>query len=162
MRPPSRAGGWRALALVVVAVVALDQLTKALARDGVARGERIELLPFLDLVHVLNEGVAFGLLGDESRALVVAITVAALALVVGWFALDPRRPGAWLAVGLLAGGALGNLADRLHQDAVTDFLDLPAWPAFNLADVAITLGAVLLVLGALTAPAEREPGHADG
>ena len=71
------------------------------------------------------------------------ITVVALALVLIWFALDPSRPGLWLAVGLLAGGALGNLADRVRADAVIDFIDPPLWPAFNLADVAITPGAGL-------------------
>jgi signal peptidase II len=70
-----------------------------------------------------------------------------------WFALDPGRPGLWLAVGLLTGGALGNLADRVRIDAVTDFIDPPLWPAFNVADIAITFGALGLVLASL-APAE--------
>ena len=74
-----------------------------------------------------------------------------------WFALDPARPGLWLAVGLLAGGALGNLADRVRADAVTDFIDPPLWPTFNLADVAITLGALALVLVSLD---RRTPGRA--
>ena len=74
------------------------------------------------------------------------MTIVALALVLVWFAVDPGRPELWLAVGLLAGGALGNLADRVRADAVTDFIDPPLWPTFNLADVAITLGAVGLVL----------------
>lgn len=154
MRPSSRAAGWRALLGAAGAVVALDQVTKAIARDAIASGERVEFLPFLDFVHVMNRGVAFGMLGDESRGLVVAITVVALAAVGVWFALDPLRPWAWLAIGLLAGGALGNLVDRLRLDAVTDFIDLPAWPSFNLADVAITAGAALLVLSALSADDE--------
>ena len=69
--------------------------------------------------------------------------------VLVWFALDPQRPGLWLAVGLLAGGALGNLADRVRAGAVTDFIDPPLWPTFNLADVAITLGALVLVVASL-------------
>ena len=81
----------------------------------------------------------------------LAVTIVALALVLVWFAVDPARPGLWLAVGLLAGGALGNLADRVRADAVTDFIDPPLWPTFNLADVAITLGAVALVLVSLGA-----------
>ena len=97
----------------------------------------------------------------------LAVTIVALALVLVWFALDPRRPGLWLSVGLLAGGALGNLADRVRADAVTDFIDFPLWPAFNLADVAITLGALGLVLSSVgvgrtrvtarRGPARREP-----
>ena len=87
-----------------------------------------------------NSGVAFGLFSGGGDALVVAFTALALGLIVGWFSLDTLRPGLWLAVGLLAGGALGNLADRVCDGAVTDFIDPPAWPAFNLADVAITAG----------------------
>jgi signal peptidase II len=64
----------------------------------------------------------------------------------------------WLAVGLLAGGALGNLADRVRADAVTDYLDPPLWPAFNLADVAITVGALALVLASLGAPSRGTGG----
>lgn len=160
MRPPSRGAGWRALAATAVTVVALDQIAKAVVRSAVEPGERVEVLPFLDLVHVLNQGVAFGFLGEESKGLVLAVTLVALAAVVGWFATEPRRPWAWLAIGMLAGGAIGNLVDRVREDAVTDFIDLPAWPSFNLADVAITLGAVLLVLAAL-AP-DGDPGRAPG
>ena len=163
MRPPSRRAAWRALAVTAVTVVALDQATKAIVSAAVEPGERVEVLPFLDLVHVLNQGVAFGFLGEESRGLVLAITLVALAAVVGWFATGPRRPWAWLAIGMLAGGAIGNLVDRVREDAVTDFIDLPAWPSFNLADVAITLGAVLLALAALAPDgnADPAPGPAD-
>ena len=153
MSPDSRAQGWRRLGLVVVAVLAVDQLTKAVAAAAVDRGERVEVLPFLDLVHVMNEGIAFGFLGDGDRGLVLALTVVAFVAVVAWFAWDPARPWAWLAVGLLAGGALGNLTDRVARDAVLDFIDLPAWPSFNLADVAITVGAVALALAAVAHPA---------
>jgi signal peptidase II len=88
------------------------------------------------------------------------VTIGALALVLLWFALDPERPGLWLAVGLLVGGALGNLADRVRSDAVTDFIDPPFWPTFNLADVAITLGAVALVFTSLAHEADRRQGGA--
>ena len=148
MTPGSRADGWRRLGLVVVAVLALDQVAKALVVGAIEPGERVEVLPFLDLVHVMNEGVAFGFLGEGDRGAVLAVTAAALALVLVWFMRDPTRPWSWLAIGLLAGGAIGNLADRLFRDAVVDFIDLPAWPSFNLADIAITAGAALLVLSA--------------
>ena len=75
--------------------------------------------------------------------------VGALALVGMLFARNPTRPGMWVAVGLLAGGALGNLADRVRAGAVTDYVDLLSWPPFNLADVSITLGVVLLALSYL-------------
>jgi signal peptidase II len=142
--------------VAAAAVVGLDQLTKALVVNSIEIGERNQVVAFLDLVHVENDGVAFGFLGDSSQGLVLAITVAALALVLGWFAFNRDRPLAWLAVGLLAGGAIGNLIDRLAREGVIDFIDFPAWPSFNVADIAITLGAVTLALVALTAP-EPEP-----
>ncbi len=148
MTPTSRADGWRRLAIVVTAVLLADQVSKAIAIAAIEPGERIEVLPFLDFVHVLNEGVAFGFLGDASRDTVLIITVAALVFVLAWFLRDPRRPWSWLAIGLLVGGAVGNLADRLLRDAVVDFIDLPAWPSFNVADIAITIGAGVLVLSA--------------
>ena len=129
---------------------------KALVVDSIEMGERNEVLPFLDFVHVENDGVAFGFLGDSSQGVVLAVTLAALALVVGWFAFNSDRPLAWLAVGLLAGGAIGNLIDRLARDGVIDFIDFPAWPSFNVADIAITLGAVTLALIALARRPETE------
>lgn len=163
MTPASRGDGWRRLALVVAGVVAADQLTKALVVGAVERGERVDVLPFLDLVHVMNEGIAFGFLGDGDPGAVLAVTATALALVLAWFLRDPVRPWGWLAIGLLAGGAIGNLADRLFRDAVVDFIDLPSWPSFNVADIAITAGAALLVLSAF-APAARDADreHAEG
>lgn len=163
MRPASRLAGWGAALVIAGAVVALDQLSKAVVVAGVERGERIEVLPFLDLVHVLNRGVAFGFLGGGSVTLVIAVTLLALAAVLIWFALDARRPWGWLAIGMLAGGALGNLADRVRRDAVVDFIDLPVWPSFNLADVFITLGAIVLVLSAIgAAGAPERDGPGDG
>ena len=150
--------GWMLLAAALV--VGLDQLTKALVVDSIEVGERNEVLPFLDFVHVQNDGVAFGFLGDSSQGIVLAVTFAALALVVGWFAFNRDRPLAWLAVGLLAGGAIGNLIDRLARDGVIDFIDFPAWPSFNVADIAITLGAATLALIALAGPETDE--DADG
>jgi signal peptidase II len=132
-------------------VVAADQASKAAVVSGLAVGERVDLFAGFDLEHVTNTGVAFGLLSDASDGLVLAITMAALAIVIGWFAADAARPRLWLGVGLLVGGALGNLADRIRDDAVTDFLDPPLWPAFNLADIAITLGVLVLVLTAFVA-----------
>lgn len=138
--------------LSVVMVIALDQVTKAFVINSIAMGEREEVLPFLDLVHIENEGVAFGFLGGSGRGVVLAVTLAALVLVVAWFAFNRAHPFAWLAIGLLAGGAVGNLIDRLVRDGVVDFIDFPAWPSFNVADIAITLGAITLALVALAAP----------
>ena len=133
----------RALALIVV-VVALDQVAKAVLDAEIESGEDVDLVLGFELVNVKNEGIAFGFLGDGGD-LVLVVTLVALALVLVWFALAPPRPGLWIAVGLLVGGALGNLVDRVRDDGVTDFLDPPLWPAFNLADVAITAGVVVLI-----------------
>ena len=138
-------GGWTAALALAAIVVAIDQASKAAIDAALEPGERVSLALGVDLVDVSNRGIAFGLLGDGG-AIVLGVTIAALTGMVVWFALQPSRPGLWIAVGLLAGGALGNLADRAREDAVTDFIDPPLWPAFNLADVAITLGAVALVL----------------
>jgi signal peptidase II len=143
-RPWSRALG------VCGALVAADQLTKAAVASALERGERVDLVLGFELARVGNRGIAFGLLAD-GRGLVLAVTLGALVLLLAWFALDSHRPGFWLATGLLSGGALGNLADRVRDGSVTDFLDPPLWPAFNLADVAITLGAAGLVLITLAA-----------
>jgi signal peptidase II len=139
-----RAVAWRRAAIVVAAVLALDQVTKALARGSIARGEEDPVLPFLDLVHVRNEGVAFGIAAGGQALVVVLVTVALAALVV-YFARHARIRGIWLPAGMLAGGAVGNIVDRVRDGAVTDFLKLPSWPAFNIADVAITLGVVALL-----------------
>ena len=127
-------------------VVALDQGSKALARSLVDRGDRVEVLPFLHFENVRNKGVAFGLGGDISAIFIGATIV----LLVGFLAFLAFRGGTgwrvWLPAALLIGGALGNLADRVRDGAVTDFISLPLWPTFNLADMAIVLGVLLLLI----------------
>jgi signal peptidase II len=143
LSPPS--SGIGRAALVATAVLALDQASKAAVTAGIERGERIELLPGLGLVRVSNEGIAFGLLGDAGPAVIVISALAFLVL-LGYFMTIGDRRGMWLPIGLLAGGALGNLIDRFRLGAVTDFIDLPRWPAFNVADIAITAGVAVLVV----------------
>lgn len=126
-------------------VVAADQAAKAAIEAHVTVGEKIEVLGPLKLTLSHNSGVAFGIAGGAGLRLVL-VTLIALGVVGFVFARNPTRPGIWVAAGLLAGGALGNLADRVRADAVTDFIDLPHWPPFNLADVCITAGVILLVL----------------
>ncbi len=144
--------GWPAMLVVALLVVALDQATKGAVRSSLEPGESADVVLGFELVRVSNSGIAFGLLGDASSGVVLAVTIGALLLLVGWFATDSGRSGLWLAVGLLVGGAVGNLIDRIRLDAVTDFLDPPLWPAFNVADIAITLGVVVLAVTAFTAP----------
>jgi len=140
-------------ALVAALTVAADQGAKAIVRGSVGRTERIDLIPGVDLVNVRNTGVAFSLL-SEGGALPVIIGVIAVMALLAFFVTHLRRPLVWLPTGLLLGGAAGNLIDRLREGSVTDFVKLPHWPAFNLADVAITLG-VLTLLYVLEGPPRR-------
>jgi signal peptidase II len=126
-------------------VVVLDQGGKAIATSIVSRGHRAEVLPFLHIANVRNEGVAFGLGGDIS-AYVIGGTILVLTGLLVFLATRGRGGWqVWLPAALLIGGALGNLADRVRDGAVTDWIDLPLWPTFNLADLAIVLGVLLLL-----------------
>jgi signal peptidase II len=127
-----------------VVVVALDQVVKALVRSGLEPGERHDLVLGIELVNVRNSGIAFGLLSDGGALLVVGTAVALLALVF-FFVTHSGRRLVWLPTGLLLGGAVGNLIDRALEGSVTDFVKLPHFPAFNVADMAITVGVVVLV-----------------
>lgn len=132
-------------------VVVLDQAAKALVEANLVPGEQVDVLGPLTLTLAHNRGVAFGLADGGGTAL-IALTVAALLFVGFLFARDPTRRGMWIAIGLLAGGALGNLVDRVRSGEVTDYVDFLSWPPFNLADVAITLGVVVLALSYLLEP----------
>jgi signal peptidase II len=137
-------------------VVAVDQGTKALANSLVDRGDRVEALPFLAFQNVRNEGVAFGLGGDISAVVIGVTIVVLLGLLVFLGARARTGWQIWLPAGLLIGGALGNLADRVRDGAVTDFIDLPLWPTFNLADVAIVAGVILLLFDVERSERRRE------
>jgi signal peptidase II len=129
---------------VLVSVLAVDQLAKLLVRSDIPIGDVDKVLPGIKLVDVRNTGVAFSLFSGGG-AVVLGFTFLALALLLGYFALRPDRPWLWLPAGLLTGGALGNLLDRVVHGAVTDFIKLPLWPAFNVADLAITVGVLALL-----------------
>ena len=146
---------WSRAAVVCALVLVADQIAKAAIEAHVTLGEQIDVFGPLGLTLSHNRGVAFGLAGGSGAPLIV-VTVVALAVVLVLFSRNPTRPGMWIATGLLAGGAIGNLADRIRAGEVTDFVDLPPWPPFNLADISITAGVVLLVLIFLR-EAEREP-----
>ena len=139
--------------LTMLLALAADQLTKAIVRGSIEPAETVSFLPGIDLVRVANDGVAFGLFDGLSSGVLVLIGIAFIAG-LGAFLLHEadERPGIWLPVGLLAGGAIGNLIDRLRDGYVTDFIDPPAWPAFNLADIEITVGVILLAWALLREP----------
>lgn len=142
-----------------VAAFALDQGTKALALGSTALAQGVEVLPVLNLVLVRNEGVSFGMLGGFVPWW--ALTVLSLTIVAVLVAWLWRAQGHVLSValGLVIGGALSNVFDRLRHGAVTDFLDFHLaayhWPAFNLADVAVVTGTALLLLDGLRGPKRK-------
>jgi signal peptidase II len=148
---------WLLAGALCALVVAADQIAKAAIERNLVVGEQVDVLGPLGLTLSHNKGVAFGLAWGGG-ALLIAFTVLALGFVVYLFSRNPARPGMWVAAGLVGGGALGNLIDRVRLDQVTDFVELPPWPPFNLADVAITCGALLLVVLFLReAEAKKEP-----
>jgi signal peptidase II len=135
---------WLLALLTLGAVLGADQLTKQLVRESITRGEERGFLPGVELVNTRNRGVAFGFL-PGSQTLVTVLICVALLLLLAYFARHARRPLMWLPTGMLIGGALGNIIDRLNHGSVTDFVKLPlGWPPFNLADAAITLGILAL------------------
>jgi signal peptidase II len=125
-------------------VVAADQATKAIVKDAVDPGEHVDLVPGLGLTNVRNTGVAFGAL--EGAGLLVAVLIAvSLGLLLAYFIANRSLPWLWLPVGMLFGGAAGNLIDRAREGAVVDFIDPVRWPAFNVADSCIVVGVFLLL-----------------
>ena len=140
---PRTRGATRALAMSGV-IVAVDQAAKQLAIASVARGASENVFFGIDITNSRNSGVAFG--AFDGGGLVVGLLIgASLALLVGYFAFHAAMPGLWLPVGLLVGGAVGNLADRAREGAVIDFIDPSFWPVFNLADAAIVFGVLGLL-----------------
>jgi signal peptidase II len=144
-------------------VIVLDQFSKWVVLGHIQPGERIYVAPFWNWVLTFNPGAAFSFLADQSGWQRWFFTILALA-VSAWIALELRRHPEQkllsLALALVMGGALGNVIDRVRFGAVVDFVQWHAagfyWPAFNVADAAITVGAILLVVGQLTATGQKE------
>lgn len=145
---------WLALAGVIIG---LDQLTKWLAEQYLVYGEPVPVLPLFNLTLAYNTGAAFSLLaeaGGWQRWLFAGLALVVSVLIIGWLRrLGPEERLTGLALTLILGGALGNLIDRLYLGYVIDFIDVYYgsyhWPAFNIADSAITVGATLLVISSL-------------
>jgi signal peptidase II len=153
-RPSTRR--WLIWLAVSAGVVALDQLSKHLVREVLAIGRSIRVTPFFDLVLILNPGAAFSFLSSAAgwqRELFIAIALAASFLIVYLMRKHVADRLFCFALGLILGGAIGNVIDRLLLGAVVDFLYFHLaeyyWPAFNLADSAITCGAGLLIWDSL-------------
>jgi signal peptidase II len=146
---------WLGLA---AAVLVLDQLTKQVITHTFTLHEFVEVTPFFNLVFVYNRGAAFSFLSDAAgwqRELFIAVALAASVWIAWLLHKHSAQTMFCAALSLILGGAIGNVLDRLLYGAVVDFLDFHAfgfhWPAFNVADSAISCGAVLLIWDALKA-----------
>lgn len=147
---------WYAFAALAVFVVVLDQITKAVIRGQLELRERHEITSWFSISRVNNDGIAFGLFPGRQEAIAVLTVVALSAIAIALAGLVSRNPMVAAGAGLLVGGSLGNLIDRLVHGSVTDFIDLARWPAFNVADCGITVGAILIVLGLMADDREAE------
>ena len=137
---------FRLMLLIAVGVVALDQLTKAIVRATIPVGDVVDVIPGVHLVDTVNTGIAFSLF-PGNQGIVAGLTLIAIAgiavLLVGFAGRHALVP---IGGGLLLGGSIGNLIDRVWRDGVTDFIAIGPWPPFNVADIGVTVGAILLVL----------------
>lgn len=149
-----RRDGW--FLLLAAVIVAADQLTKWVIRANVERGESIDLLPFFRIVHVTNTGAAFGMLQGAGPLLIVASLAGLAAILVYLFNPGFAQPVVRLGLALMLGGAVGNLIDRVSEGRVVDFLKVPNWPAFNVADSAISIGVAILLWSMLFQVREPE------
>ena len=132
--------------LVLGVVVVCDQLSKHAVEHSIVPGEERKVLPGISLVNSSNHGVAFGLQPGSNAGVTVVIGLA-LAVLLVYFVRHRSQAWMWLPTGMLLGGAIGNLIDRIRHGGVTDFVKLPlGWPPFNIADASITLGVVILFL----------------
>jgi len=135
---------WIALAVIAATAVAADQLTKSIVSLRLPTGEAAATLGPFSIHHVQNTGIAFGLFAGSTTAVIVLTTTAVAAMLVFFGRTAQRHPLLPVALGLVIGGSVANLIDRVRLGHVTDFLDFDYWPAFNLADTFIVVGVGLL------------------
>jgi len=146
---------WAALAAIAFAAVAADQLTKYVVTSTLGLDDGLRILGPFWIHHVRNSGIAFGLFASATSVVILATGVA-VAWMLAFFARSgARHPILPVALGLVIGGSLSNLLDRVRLGYVTDFLDFRYWPAFNLADSFIVVGVLILLTALLRA--EQEP-----
>lgn len=146
-----REAGQRYLLMVLIAlgVIVLDQVVKVIVRATITPGEVIDVLPGIDFVHTINTGIAFSLFSGSTGVIAVLTLVAIAVIAIVLVAYAGQHRLVPIGGGLLLGGSIGNLIDRISRDGVTDFIAIGAWPPFNVADIAVTWGAILLVLALL-------------
>ena len=146
---------------IAAAVLALDQVTKHVVRATLERGESFPESWPVRFVHVTNTGAAFGILQEQNAFLVVTPVIGLAAILLYYWYPPFEHAIMTAAVGMILGGAVGNLSDRLRLGEVTDFIDFPRYPSFNVADSSIVVGVGVLVIllllrGPRAAPQQRQ------
>lgn len=137
---------WLSLGAVALSALGADQLTKAIVTNRLDLNEEVHVIGSFSIHHVANSGIAFGLF-SSATPIVILLTSFAVAWMLYFFARSgARHPVLPMALGLVIGGSVSNLLDRVRLGHVTDFLDLRFWPAFNLADTFIVVGVATLLL----------------
>ncbi len=147
--------GW--FFLVALVVIGLDQFVKWVIRESVGLGDRHPVVWPLEIVHFTNSGAAFGMLQGAGPLLVLTSVVGMAAITIYLFNPEFAHPLMRLGLALMLGGAVGNLIDRVKDGEVVDFIKVPNFPAFNVADSAITIGVLLLAWTMLREPASPKP-----
>ncbi len=148
---------WAGLALVAGAALVGDQLTKYVVTSELGLHESVSVLGPFEIHRVQNPGIAFGLFASATGVVIVLTTVAVAWMLVFFARSGARHPVIPAALGLLIGGSISNLVDRIRLGHVTDFLDVGWWPAFNLADSFIVLGVCILLGALVAADSQRRP-----
>jgi signal peptidase II len=153
---------WQLAGALALAVFVLDQITKIVIRATLEPRDSIAVFPGFDISRFRNEGIAFSLFTGRQTAIAILTVVALVGIGLALIRLVGRNSFVAAGAGLLIGGSLGNLVDRIWRGGVTDFLDPARWPAFNVADVGIVCGAGLIVFGLMREadePADDEPAE---
>ena len=146
---------WVSLTAIALAAIAADQLTKQIVTSQLSLDDATHIVGPFWIHHVQNSGIAFGLFSSKTAAVIVLTGIAVAWMLIFFARSGSRHPVLPVALGLVIGGSLSNLLDRVRLGYVTDFLDLRYWPAFNLADSFIVIGVGILLTALLAS--EREP-----
>lgn len=143
------------LFLVIFMLLAADQLTKVVLRHFLDPGDSFQVLPYLRLDHIQNRGIAFGMLGNHGSLIAFISSMVVLILIIAILASIDDSQIFW-PLALLVAGSAGNLIDRFVHGSVTDFIHFPYWPAFNLADIFIVIGVLLLIKALIMRPSRKQ------
>ena len=153
--------------ITFIVTVAVDQVTKALVSALMAPGSSVTLIPhILSITYTRNRGAAFGLFAGSGQIVFWSALVVVVLMLI-WFYRAHEQKNVWsfIALGLMIGGAGGNLVDRIFRGRVVDFIDVGWWPVFNMADIAIVAGVIMLIVVMvleMTGRAEEEHAGSGG